>query len=536
MSDAVAFLNDADRAGEFLAVLERSGALERGEPGLFNMRTLATYYCLMDCEVLRAGFLSFSQMFRGFTGLDPWERLTISGLAHAYVLSKGVYKDVALLAGTPAVFIRQAVVGGRCMLADNAKSVVEGPGTRIADFDAVSLYPSAMARCTLPTGVPAVITAFSEDMAPHYFVEIEVLTVGIRRHFPVLSYRTAGGGRVFTNDPRPEHIVVSRIMLELLKRFHAITYRFVRGYSFATETDALQPVMRHLFDERRRLKAAGSPVQEICKLLMNSCYGKTIMNPITSQWRVKTQEELNEYIRVNSASLITFTQIYDTGAARADGAEAAPCDEAKFFMEVQQAFAKSWSMPQVGCIILDMSKVMGLAEEHGLRMFYTDTDSIHMCADDIERLACLYRAAYGRELLGADMGQFHSDFGKSAAGREWYSTCFIGVGKKAYLDVLEDGAGARSVHMRLKGIPNDVLEKSAEAYGGVEGMYRLLYEGGEVAFDLLSCRPRFDMGANGAYANVQSFVRRVRFRDGEEREVLSGEVLEDCEGILFLDD
>lgn len=48
------------------------------------------------------------------------------------------------------MFIQKCIVGGRVMCAENKKMVVE---ENIDDFDAVSLYPSAMSRMMgLPIG------------------------------------------------------------------------------------------------------------------------------------------------------------------------------------------------------------------------------------------------------------------------------------------------------------------------------------------------------------------------------------------------
>ena len=57
-----------------------------------------------------------------------------------------------------------------------------------------------------------------------------------------------------------------------------------------------------------------------------------------------------------------------------------------------------------------MNEVMCLAEDHGISIFYQDTDSMHISHTDIASLSELFQSKYHRQLIGKDMGQFHTDF------------------------------------------------------------------------------------------------------------------------------
>ena len=57
-----------------------------------------------------------------------------------------------------------------------------------------------------------------------------------------------------------------------------------------------------------------------------------------------------------------------------------------------------------------MNEVMCSAKDWDLRIFYQDTDSMHMNYDELEILTKEFKATYGRELVGKNMGQFHIDF------------------------------------------------------------------------------------------------------------------------------
>ncbi|GMF67349.1 unnamed protein product [Phytophthora fragariaefolia] len=55
-----------------------------------------------------------------------------------------------------------------------------------------------------------------------------------------------------------------------------------------------------------------------------------------------------------------------------------------------------------------MNRVMCLAEDIDARIWYQDTDSMHIDYDSVQRLADAYRDLYSKELIGKQMGQFHS--------------------------------------------------------------------------------------------------------------------------------
>ena len=57
-----------------------------------------------------------------------------------------------------------------------------------------------------------------------------------------------------------------------------------------------------------------------------------------------------------------------------------------------------------------MSRVMCLAEELDILIFYQDTDSMHIESDKVELLAKEFYKKYKQELIGEDLCQFHVDF------------------------------------------------------------------------------------------------------------------------------
>ena len=128
-------------------------------------------------------------------------------------------------------------------------------------------------------------------------------------------------------------------------------------------------------------------------------------------------------------------------------------------LKMSKPISKHFNFSLFGIHILAMSKrimneVMCLADDLGMKIYYQDTDSMHIENFNLERLAYEFKIKYGRELIGTQLGQFHSDFDAIAPNstnvraRESYF-----VGKKCYIDELIDDQGNVGHHIRMKGIP-----------------------------------------------------------------------------------
>lgn len=473
----------------------------------------ASKYCEMDCIVLRDGFNVFDGWMIEVTGLSIVNHLTIPSLVHTFFINRGCYTGVKELSGVCRAFIQKCVVGGRVMLARNEKRVVEG---KISDFDAVSLYPSAMARMGgYLKGVPKVISGHMKDYGvlrfmSGYFVKIRVTEVGIKRDFPLMSKVSDSGVRVFSNEPC--ELYVDKFFLEDLIKFHEIKFEIIEGYYFDQgRNNKIEEVIKELFEERIKKKKVGNPIQEIFKLLMNSAYGKALLKPIEKKDVIlNSEKKLNNYVKRNFTNIECYTKIHDT-------------DE-KYIVRSYVPIVKHYNIPQVGVEILSMSKrimneVMCLAEDNGIKIYYQDTDSMHIDENKISELSELFREKYSRELIGKAMGQFHSDFGMSGC-KDIHSIKFIGLGKKCYLDVLrgvdeKTGEVKNGLHVRMKSIPATCLKYTArKEYGGsVEAMYMDLLKGKKVSFDLLQGGGAISFGnySNLSVGSRKEFVRSVGF-------------------------
>jgi len=184
------------------------------DPNEFDMQKYCVMYCMQDVRILREGFIWFREALLNEFGLDAYDFVSISSIANRY-LEKNCYwpnGNLYDLSNVPREFISRCIIGGRCMLARNEKRIIEGRA--VVDFDAVSLYPSAMARLYCLEGMPKVIDGWStqyllkhlfeddqteptaERFISGFFVEARITKVGVKRAFPLIVWNSDVNGGV----------------------------------------------------------------------------------------------------------------------------------------------------------------------------------------------------------------------------------------------------------------------------------------------------------------------------------------------------
>jgi hypothetical protein len=154
-----------------------------------------------------------------------------------------------------------------------------------------------------------------------------------------------------------------------------------------------------------------------------------------------------------------------------------------------------------------MNEVMCLAFDKKCEIYYQDTDSMHIKVDHVPVLEAAFKEKYGRELIGSEMGQFHSDFAPVSNSNEIpFTTRSIFLMKKIYLDVLTDSTGAIGYHVRGKGL----TQNSIKAHGNLVQLYEDLYNGIEKTFDLTTGQPCFKMNKDMSISTLDVFRRNIR--------------------------
>jgi len=460
-------------------------------------------YCRMDCIVLWEGYNKFKSWIHEVCGLTIDYYISSASIAHDYMLKEGVYQDCYALAGIPREFIQKAMVGGRTMMAENKSRYIQ---RNVDDFDAVSLYPSAMKRLGeiggYLKGTPKIIPELSYDFLQRqdgYFVEIVITKVGKGYKFPLMSKMDEV--RDFTNDMVGETLIVDKITLEDLLHYHEIEFTIVKGYYYNQgRNNKVNDVITHLFETRKLHKKNKNPVEQIFKLIMNSAYGKTLLKPfdIESKYVKNIEQHASKY----------YNHIK----------EIIPLHNDTYKVEHYKSICEHYNNCYVGIEVLSMSKrimneVMCLAEDNGFNMYYQDTDSIHIDSESVQPLATAYQIKYNRELIGSNMGQFHTDFSSKTLKGDLVSRRSIYLGKKCYIDELTDGTGI-DYHVRMKGVPTQSIEYYAKTNKlTLFQVYEKLYDGETITFDLACGGTKccFDFLPDMTIQSLYKFERDIQF-------------------------
>ena len=475
----------------------------------FNKIDIIKYseiYCEIDCEILEKGYNKFKSMIQDNCGLNIDKFVSIASVADAYMNINGVYDDVYKLSGVPREFIQKCVVGGRTMTSQNKKHYVKG---KIDDFDAVSLYPSAMSRLEgYLKGLPKILTTTDYNVIKNYdgfFVECKVVKVNNKRNFPLLSFVNDEGVRIFSNEMEGKIVYLDKISYEDCVNFQDIELEIIRGYYYDEGRNyKLKETIEFMFNERLRLKKEGNPLQNVYKLLMNSSYGKTILKPIDEQINYFQNEE-----KWKKSILANYSFIKECGIIGN-----------KFYIKKMKAINDHYNNAVCGVEVLSMSKrimneVMTLAEDNKYNIYYQDTDSMHIDSDKVKLLSDKYKEKYNKELIGKKMNQFHTDFDSDILKGDLYAKESIFLGKKCYLDVLTDDSGEIDYHVRMKGISTTSVKHHSKIDfdGDILKLYKKLYNGDEYTFDLTcnNMKSCFDVVNMNTIRTKECFNRTVKF-------------------------
>lgn len=534
-----------------------------------DIKAYTIYYCNQDVSILKQAYLEFRRQIKKITNLDIITLISLPQLADDFFKSEGAYDSCYSISGVSQDFIRKCAVGGRVMCNKNKKWNIKHDSKtpplskaakmnkmskefisckRISDFDAVSLYPSAMVRLDgYLRGLPKLLTEwdirnFTTDNFDYYFAEIEILSVGKHREFPLISNKEDSGVRNFTNDLIGKTFHVDKTTLQDLVNFQSITYKVIRGYKY---TDGFNTkiinVIHNMFNERMKLKkevmpdgSKGNPLQQAYKLILNASYGKLIQKPIKTE-KVFVKGNYRNYVIRNAKIIDSYARI----------------NEDLILIKKKKSVIKHFTACHLACQVLSMSKrimneVMCLAEDENIKIFYQDTDSMHLYDKNVEHLANAFKLKYNRELIGKAMGQFHTDFGilnedgeEEVNVDENYPITAIEsmfLGKKTYIDKLEykdkEGNIKYYYHIRAKGLPLKVIKNltcnvisfnstdssnpiidgvaNSKTYENVMDMYNDLYNEVCLEFDLAEiCCIKIEK--NYRATKTKKFIRKAHF-------------------------
>jgi hypothetical protein len=399
--------------------------------------------------------------------MDINNYLTLPSIAYDFLLKHGAYNGVMSLSGVARKFISKCQKGGRCMLSENKKVdyIATCMEEALADFDGVSQYVSSMNRINgFVKGCPHEIMPEQRNMeflktVDEYYVEVKILSHKTNRKFPLFSYMSSKKSTVYTNEMDGDSTFLGRVALEDLIEHQQITFEIIRGYYFNEGYNPrIKELIKDIFEKRLELKKQGNPAEVLYKLIGNSSFGKNGLKQHNEKTVIcDNKEAMDLYVAINQYWISKVVLIQGSN---------------KYRITVIQPVQNHFNCVHISVQILDMAKrmmneVMCLAEDNNIRMFYTDTDSIHIMNSGIPLLAKLFEEKYNRVLIGKSMGQFHSDFSLDGTnGKDVLSMRFIGLAKKIYVDLLvgtftdKDGviSDVSGIHKRMKGVRGSTID------------------------------------------------------------------------------
>ena len=507
--------NEEDLAKDYEQIIRNAELAKALKGSELDLMKYAYFYCMKDCVVLLDGMDKFNndlnEVFKEtkkeFLGIHQF--ISISAVGYDFARIYGCFNGCCKLSGKPQNFIQRCVNGGRTMTANNQKQYVEG---RIQDFDAVSLYPSAMSVMNgVPKGIPKVIpdNVSENDLMKYdtFFAEVNITELKPKSEMPYkfgqVFKLSDTGSKLFVNETVSNFYLDKITLLDLIE-FYDIKYDIIRGYYFDEGFNKhINQFITKLFNLRLKYKKMNNPLEKTIKLLLNSIYGKSILKPMVDEVTLVNRDKLTSYIYRNYNFIKEVT--IENGISKA-------------YVKKIKPINKHFNLPQFGASVLSWSKhimnsVVSTAEQNNINIYYTDTDSVHINEDDLQRLNEIYKHKYNKELIGKQMTQFHCDFDSfDGAVGEIHSRKLIALGKKSYLDILVDEKGNEDYHIRMKGVPKQVIINHCKRMGiTIEQLYERMYHGEEMEFDLTDGTNCFRKTKTFQQITLPQFIRKVKF-------------------------
>ena len=475
-------------------------------------------YLKLDCETLMQGMKTFEALLKDLTGLSIYDSLTMSSLAGKSLDKEGCLDGTYSMTGNLQKYVMRSVTGGRVALRNNRKVIVNQP---VEDFDAVSLYGSAMRLIKFCKGRAETITNLNiKYIMDNYqqFVITCKIKINKSQQIPMISCKDENGVRSWSNDVN-EYIEIDRTTYEDLLVHHKVEVLDIkRGVGWHKSNgfnNKINALVTKMFDKRLEAQKNKNVALSTClKLYINSLYGKLLL--CDTEYKIKYvrgKEKFESYVCNNYNAIKSIKNIDHK------------CDiQDRYRIKYSKGVMGNYNYAHLGMSILSESKrivneVLGVANDNNIDIYMTDTDSIHMLQKDVQILGDKFREKYGRELIGKYMGQFHTDFeSQNIEGPVW-SKKFIGLGKKAYLDILTNSKGEEDYHIRFKGAhSSNIINYCKNNNMSVEDFYMKLYNGMPLTLDICDGKVRFEF-EDAQIRTKKTMIKKFDFIDPEAKKL-----------------
>lgn len=466
-------------------------------------------YCKMDTIVLNKSFEKFREAVfdicerLDIPSIDILNTYTLPSLAFEICKAYGCLDNCFEISGKVRWFCQKALVGGRTMCCENKKIKVKND---IANMDANSLYPSALVLQGFAQGIPKAFYKELPDRYDYAIFEVNITEIPNKLKFPLLSNVNKDGVRMFEN--KTGIYTMTNIDLEELKKYQDIKYEIIKGYYWDEGyNNKICELVNILFSLRQEYKSKGNKsMEQTIKLIMNSIYGKLLQKPIDKKSKPVKSTDILKYFSKNHYKINKYYKL----------------NEWQYITDENCKIDDDFNFCHLGVQVLSNSKkimneVMCLAEQLEIKMYYQDTDSIHMDKKELTKLITEFAKKTGKVLVGKNLGQFSSDFDKSvkdiANNFEPYAVEAIYLGKKSYIEKILHSESEYDYHLRLKGIPEKAITQLIKDKFNKKPMdlFEDFYKGNDNEFDLMeSCGfiKALDLSRNSEYID---FKRKLVF-------------------------
>jgi hypothetical protein len=305
----------------------------------------------------------------------------------------------------------------------------------LLDLDVVSLYPTAMHDFEYPVGKQQPTNVFMEGKMGLYEVLFTCPDNLANPYLPIRE-KTSLAWQCIPGEHRG---VYTNVDLEEA-RSRGYTFKVISGWYWEETAPIFRDYVKHYFELKKKA-TKGSPMYELCKLRLNSLYGKQIQRPVTTQLQFVNQEqELWLQTYCESHKIVELRDFGDCFMVISE-----PEDE----VSLNRAINKP---TQLGAFILSYSrKVMGKYCDllnptncYADLPYYGDTDSLQVHVSTFEKSGIK---------LGKELGDLDLDIDGKIF--EYY-----GIQPKLYYDrYISAKSGAICEHFRAKGVAKKIIQE-----------------------------------------------------------------------------
>ena len=568
--------------------------------GLIDIVDYSEVYCKSDVKVLKAGWITFKKWMKEITQLNIDDYVSLASLSHAYMVKEGCFTGVMEVSGTVQKFIHKTVHGGKCCTKNGFKwhvkrrlqdfdctslypaAMTQIPGYPIGPPSIITSFPPPEAShwygefkvMNVGKYLDLPLMCYrGENGSKNWSNDMIGKTVHMDKYqwedaqtFQHANFKFIRGYQ-FTQGFNP---TVKRVIQHLFderkkKKNERLGYEWEplpAGESLAEKQEMDYPELSSLLltkkpneDDELELSAneladlelppmnehtiikvgtgfyipvKGNPIEMVYKLLMNASYGKTMQKPIDKQVAYVDESKIEKYVAK------WFEFITGTWCKLAN--------DRKYKISRIKPINNHFNLVHCGSMILSMSKrimarVTTTAQDLGVNIYYTDTDSLQTEENGLQKLSEEFAKRYPElpPLIGKGLGQFHNDYDTDQIKTGVHCVEAYFLGKKVYICKLhgldKHGNPIVEYHIRCKGVNDSAIHHHTKNGMSLMGTYAYLFN--EVEDDIVYCpfaRGKkysqsgigFDLSCGGdkvcfdykndfTIVNRHDFVRNIKF-------------------------